>query len=85
MFDRAYSTRLEEKQKSATPPPASSKAPELPLFYIALGLSVFVYLLLLFIAPSKEQPDDWFATIHNPNMHQDMTVASKSSANEIHR
>lgn len=84
IFDRAYSSHMEEKQKIAAPVQSGRRDKDIPLFYIALGLSVCVYLGLLVIAPSKAHYDDWFPTIHNPNMHQSLTVASQGSASDIH-
>ena len=84
MFDRAYSTRLEERRKMEAPRASRKKNREIPLFYISLGMAVCVYVIVLAMAPSKSSYDDMFPNIHNPNMHQTMTVASQGSANYIH-
>jgi len=84
MFDRAYSSRLEEQHKIEAPRSTRKGNKELPLFYISLGLAVCVYIVVLAIAPSKSSYDDLFPNIHNPNLHQSMTVASQGSANDIH-
>ena len=84
MFDRAYSSRLEEQQKTQITRSTKKGSQDLPLFYISLGMAVCVYLIMLAIVPSKPHYDDMFPNLHNPNMHQALTVASKGPANSIH-
>lgn len=82
LFDRAYSSHLEDKQSKPVARNKKARSQDLPLFYLALGLSVCVYLGLLLMAPPKAHYDEWFPTIHNPNMHRDLSVASVSSTNK---
>ena len=85
MFDRAYSSHMEEKKQIAPTAPAHSRrrSQDLPLFYIALGLSVCVYLGLLVLSPANQRYEEMFPTMHNPNMHPGLTVASHSSESTI--
>jgi hypothetical protein len=85
LFDRAYSSHLEGKQSKPAVRKQRKRSQDLPLFYIALGLSVCVYLGLLLLAPSKAHYEDWFPTIHNPSMHQGVSMAGTSSASRISR
>lgn len=83
MFDRAYSSQFEEKNRRAASSTSTNSKQDLPLFYISLGIAIVVYIGLLLVAPSAQRYDDWFATMHNPKLHQDLTAANKSPASRL--
>lgn len=76
-FERAYSLYLQNKGRRPASRP-SSQAREVPLFYVALGISVAIYLGFLALGPATLTSTDWFRVIGDPERHPELAEFART-------